>query len=76
VPIGSYVVDFISSRAKLIVELDGSQHYSEKMVIKDSRRTFFLQQEGYKVLRFNNVEILKNPEGVAEAILRHIQEGL
>ena len=68
VPIGPYIADFASSNKKLIVELDGSQHLSTKRLADDAQRTRYLEREGFRVLRFNNVEVLKNLTGVAEAI--------
>jgi very-short-patch-repair endonuclease len=69
VPIGYYIADFACHRAKVIVELDGSQHGKDEAVVYDLERTAFLESRGYHVLRFWNDEILKNPETVAEFIL-------
>ena len=68
VPIGPYIVDFASSQKKLIVELDGSQHLSTKGLADDFERTEYLEREGFRVLRFNNVEVLRNPSAIAEVI--------
>ncbi len=65
-PIGKYVVDFISFEKKLIVELDGGQHASQRD--KDKTRENFLISQGFKVLRFWNNEVLENVEGVMETI--------
>ena len=72
VPIGPYIADFVSSRAKLIVELDGSQHLSTKGLADDAQRTRYLEREGFRVLRFNNVEVLKNSSVVAGVIKNNI----
>ena len=74
VPIGPYIADFASSQKKLIVELDGSQHLSTKGLADDTQRTKYLEGEGFRVLRFNNLEVLKNPSGVAEAIKSNISK--
>jgi very-short-patch-repair endonuclease len=58
-PIGPYIVDFYCSAAKLIVELDGDQHGIDKNIAYDADRTLWLEERGYKVLRFSNVEVLK-----------------
>jgi very-short-patch-repair endonuclease len=68
VPIGPYVADFACMAARLIVEVDGSQHGSEAGTQKDAQRTQWLEQEGYRVLRFWNNEVMRNIKGVLEAI--------
>lgn len=70
--IGDYIVDFYCPAAKLIVELDGGQHYSEKYREKDEARDKFLSGLGFKVLRFSNSDALKNIEGVVEEIYKHL----
>ena len=67
-PIGPYIVDFFCPSAKLVVELDGSQHGADKIVAYDEDRTRFLESKGYRVLRFWNVEVIRNRDSVAEAI--------
>ena len=66
VPLGPYFADFASHGAKLVVELDGSQH--AEAVERDVARTHFLNDEGYRVLRFWNNEVLQNLDGVLAAI--------
>ena len=73
-PVGEYIVDFACLSCRLAVELDGGQHADEVALSYDARRTQFLQSEGWQVLRFWNHEVLGNPEGVQEAILRALQE--
>lgn len=72
--IGSFVVDFYCHRAKLVVELDGSQHYEEKGRKADAGRTVFLEGHGLKVLRIPNSEVDGNFTGVCEGIDRIVQE--
>ena len=66
---GNYVLDFVCHRAKLIVELDGSQHAKEKQIRQDAKRTTFLESRGYRVMRVWNNDVFENPDGVAEAVL-------
>jgi very-short-patch-repair endonuclease len=68
-PIGPYVVDFVCSRARLIVEIDGGQHFEAGHEQRDVRRTAYLRGKGYQVLRFSNLDVLKNREGVLEAVV-------
>lgn len=55
--IGDYVVDFYCSKAKLVIELDGSQHFARKGVEEDKVKSDFLENLGLQVLRFSNTEI-------------------
>ena len=70
--IGDYIVDFFSPKAKLVIEVDGSQHSEGEMVEKDRARDDFLRGRGLKVIRYNDSEVLNNIEGVAETILRYL----
>ena len=54
VPLGPYIADFCCPRARLVVELDGTQHFTEEALAYDRRRTAFLEAEGYRVLRYRN----------------------
>ena len=66
--IGSYIADFYCHKAKLVVELDGSQHYSPEEMEYDRVRTEYLKQQGLTVLRFTNLDVLRQFHGVCEAI--------
>lgn len=66
--INNYIVDFYCSKAKLIIELDGGQHYEPTGINKDKNRDFELSQLGYKILRFSNIDVNSNFEGVCETI--------
>ena len=66
--LGYYIADFYSATAKLIIELDGSQHYEKSNQIQDAQRTEFLQQFGLRVLRIPNNAIWENFRGVCEYI--------
>lgn len=71
-PIGPYVVDFACVKEKLIVEVDGVGHSSEKDIFKDKKRTAFLSNKGWRVLRFWNEEIYEDVGSVVEAISGHL----
>ncbi|MBR4017130.1 MAG: endonuclease domain-containing protein [Oscillospiraceae bacterium] len=65
---GNYIVDFYCAKAKLVVELDGSQHYDPQKISYDTQRTEYLQSLGLKVLRYANNEINKEFEQVCQSI--------
>jgi very-short-patch-repair endonuclease len=67
-PIGDYIVDFFCPRANLVIEVDGSQHSSSEILENDRLRDDYMSSLGLKVFRFNNIEVLKNLEGVIEKI--------
>lgn len=67
-PIGPYVVDFAAPALKLIVELDGSQHALQREY--DAARTRYLNDCGFRLLRFGDDEALQQTDAVREAILR------
>nr|WP_295441605.1 endonuclease domain-containing protein [uncultured Thiodictyon sp.] len=69
-PIGPYVVDFVHFGARLIVEADGGQHNGSD---SDSARDVWLREQGFKVIRFWNSDILSNPDGVLSSILEALQ---
>jgi very-short-patch-repair endonuclease len=66
VPLGAFVVDFACHRAKLVIEIDGSQHAEEDAVRRDAARTKWLESIGYRVLRFWNSDVTDNISGVLE----------
>lgn len=67
-PVGSYIADFYCSEAKLVIELDGSQHYTLRGKEKDEMRTEVMQIFGLDVIRFSNTDVDKNFEGVCAVI--------
>ena len=67
-PIGKFIADFACPAARLIVEVDGSQHGEAAGRGRDEERTQWLASEGYRVIRFWNNDITGNIEGVMEAI--------
>ena len=66
--LGRYIADFYSSEARVVLELDGSGHYTEKGKAYDEERTAFLQKYGLTVARISNTEIHENFEGVCNYI--------
>ena len=74
--LGRYIADFYSAKAKLVIELDGSQHYEEDGREKDPERTAFLEAYGLTVLRVPNNEVTGNFRGVCEYIDTAIGQSL
>ena len=70
--IGNYIVDFYCASAKLVIELDGSQHYESEGVISDRERDQVLNEMGISVVRYANNEVNGNFEGVCKDILRRM----
>jgi very-short-patch-repair endonuclease len=69
VPIGPYIVDFVCHAARLIIELDGGQHFEAENVARDVRRDAFLATQGFRVIRFNNRDVMTNRSGALETIV-------
>ncbi len=74
--IDNYIVDFYCHDARLIIELDGSQHYSNEGLLKDRIRTEIIESRNLTVIRIPNNEISKNFEGVCEYIDVIVNESL
>lgn len=66
--IGDYIVDFLFRKSKLIVEIDGGYHFSEEQQKEDAIRTKWLENEGYKVVRFTNEQVLFDTDNMIEKI--------
>ena len=66
--IGNFIVDFVSIKQKLIIELDGSQHLEQERSAYDDERTRYFQSLGYKVVRFWNDAVMNDIDGVIRAI--------
>jgi len=75
-PIGQYIVDFFAPRARLVVEVDGSQHMEQNHLQRDKNRDEYLTGLGLKVLRFNSRVVLSETDAVMEVIYRTITEQL
>lgn len=67
-PIGPYVVDFCCEPVKVIIEIDGDSHFEPEQQAFDARRTTWLEECGYRVIRFTNIEVHRNLEAVLQAI--------
>ena len=70
--IGKYIVDFYIASLKLVIELDGSQHYEEKGIDDDIKRDAYLSDLGIKVLRYSNLDINQKFESVCQDILNNL----
>ena len=73
-PLLSYIVDFYCLKAKLVIELDGSQHYEPDYQEKDRLRDAELNSLGFTVMRFDNHSVMTNIDGVMEAIYQYLSE--
>jgi very-short-patch-repair endonuclease len=73
-PIGPYIVDFVSHSAKLIIEIDGGQHFEDTHELRDAIRDTYLRAKGFRVLRFNNYDVMANREGVLLTIASALGE--
>ena len=73
---GKYIADFYSAEAKLVIELDGSQHYETGSIEKDDARTAFLEGYGLTIIRIPNNEVSRNFRGVCEYIDAAVRQSL
>ncbi len=71
--IGHFIVDFYCHAAKLVVEIDGSQHYTDQGTVYDSERSAILSRYGLTVIRFSNLEIERRFQEVCTAIHQEVQ---
>jgi very-short-patch-repair endonuclease len=69
-PLGPYIVDFYCAAARLVVEIDGSQHFEAAHQLADRQRDAYLQGLGLRVLRFDNRQVLLQTDAVLEVIRR------
>ena len=74
--LGKYIADFYSAEAKIVIELDGSQHYQEGNLETDQERTEFLEKYGLKVIRIANNEVNWNFQEVCELIDKEVRQSL
>jgi len=75
-PIGNYIVDFYAPKAKLVIEIDGSQHFEAQHAEKDKNRDEYLGSLGLMVLRIDSRQVLKETEAVLELIYQTIMRRL
>ncbi len=73
-PIGSYIVDFVCLEKKLVVEVDGGQHAGQLEL--DAKRSGYLEDKGYRVLRFWNNEVLTETESVLSVVLSSLDRNV
>jgi len=71
-PIGDYIVDFFCPRAKLIIEVDGGQHFSGEIIENDKVRGEYMRSLGLRVLRFANTDVLMHTKEVIERMIEEI----
>ncbi len=74
--LGKYIADFYCAEAKLVIELDGSQHYEDSNVQKDAQRSEFLKEYSLKIIRIPNNEVNSNFRGVCEYIDIEVKQSL
>ena len=74
--LGKYIADFYSAEARIVIELDGSQHYEPDELQKDAERTAFLEEYGLTVIRIPNNEVSRNFRGVCEYIDAAVKQSL
>ena len=71
--LGSFIVDFYIASARIVIELDGSQHYEELGKSKDTERDAWLKNEGYQILRYSNADVNQRFLSVCQDIAEHLQ---
>ena len=71
--LGKYIVDFYCATAKLVIELDGSQHFEEDSILRDKEREEYLTSLGLKVLRYPNSVVNTNFKGVCQDIWNYLR---
>ena len=69
-PIGNYIVDFYASSVQLVVEVDGSHHFDGIQAKHDKQRNEYLERLGFKVLRFDDRQVLMQTDAVVEEIFQ------
>jgi very-short-patch-repair endonuclease len=74
--IGQYIVDFCCPASRVVIEIDGGQHYTEEGEQKDKVRDDYLELLGFKVFRFSDREVFENIDGVLERIYGYLPKSL
>ena len=72
--IGPYIADFLCLEKNLVVELDGWTHSTPEELLHDARRTQFLGEKGFRVIRFGNAAVMENTDGVLQSILEELSK--
>ena len=73
-PIGNYIVDFYAPAVKLVVEIDGGQHFEDEHQSRDEQRDTCLTKLGLHVLRFDNLQVLQETDAVLESIIQVMKQ--
>ncbi|MDB5484660.1 MAG: hypothetical protein JWR29_564 [Tardiphaga sp.] len=73
VPIKTFIADFACNEAKLVIEIDGGQHYSDEQERNDGARSAMIEAAGFRVLRFNNRDVMTNRAGVLQNIVAALE---
>jgi len=73
-PFGHFIVDFYCPVCKLVVEIDGDSHFSDQGLAYDQERTLYLESLGLTVVRFTNLEVLHQLDGVATVIEKLVKQ--
>ena len=71
--IGNYIADFFCYEARLVIELDGSQHYDPENIQSDQLRTNYFQSLGLTVMRFSNIDVNNHFSGVCQSIWNYLE---
>ena len=74
VPIGSFIVDFALLSHRLVIEVDGDHHGREPFAERDQARTAWLNERGFRVLRFSNTDVMRNIDSVLDTIYAALYE--
>ena len=74
--LGKYIADFYCAKARLVIELDGSQHFDNANIRKGDERTAFIERYGLRVIRIPNNEVSQNFSGVCEYIDLAVKQSL
>jgi len=72
-PIGKYIVDFVCWKEKLVIEIDGLHHFTDAGKKHDKIRDQFLEEQGFRILRFNSIEVLNNTDGIIDATYENLR---
>ena len=74
--LGRYIADFYCAKIKLVIELDGSQHYEDYGLANDEKRTEYLKNYDIKVIRISNLDVLRDFDGVCTYIDNMVKQSL
>jgi len=73
-PLGNFIADFYCASCQLVIEVDGDSHFEPNATRRDRARTAALELDGVRVVRFTNLEVMRNFDGVRERILKALEE--